>query len=80
MYIYPYIYSHFFTLGIFIFSRGGYNNAQPAKSYLDFSIWQWHFLGMASLRNLSFLLPVLLQYQNAKQLKIRPRQRPNFKF
>ena len=31
-----------------------------------FLIWQRQFLGMASLRNLSFLLPVLLLYQNLK--------------
>ena len=36
IYIYIYIYSHLFILDIFIFGRGFYNNAQPAKSYLGF--------------------------------------------
>ena len=42
LYIYIYIfisvliYSHFFIFGIFIFGRGGYNNAKPAKSYFLF--------------------------------------------
>ena len=30
---YIYTYNHSFIFGIFIFGRGGYNNAQPAKSY-----------------------------------------------
>ena len=56
MYIYvlEYKYSVFFILGIFILGRGGYYNAQPTKSYFGLLlIWQRHFLGMASMRNLS---------------------------
>ena len=29
----PMLYSHFVIFSILIFGRGGYNNAQPAKSY-----------------------------------------------
>ena len=59
MYSCDYIFLHMlytvnFLFGSIIFSRGGYNNAQPTKSYFGFFIWQRHFLGMASLGNLSF--------------------------
>ena len=41
-----------FIVGNFIFGGGGYNNAQPAKSYFVFLLsGSRHSLGMASLRN-----------------------------
>ena len=51
----------------------------PRNHILDFVIWQRHFLGMPSLRNLSLLLQALLEYPISK-LNIRPQQRPNFEF
>ena len=55
-----YALQYFCISGIIIFGRGGYDNAQPAKSYLGVVLlWQRHFQGIASLRHLSFLPPVL---------------------
>ena len=73
IYIYIHIYNQFLIFDNLILGRGDYNNAQPAKSYFGlFRFGSWHFLEMASLRNASFLLPLLLQYQSSK-FKTRPR-------
>ena len=47
-------YSKLFISGIFIFGKGGYNNAQSEKYYFGFLVWKRHFFGNGQSSNSFF--------------------------
>ena len=56
-------YSEFFIFGNFIFGRGDYNNAQPAKSSFGFfkfgagTFWEWPVWEIQALTTITCLIP-----------------------
>ena len=75
--IYIYIYTVNFLYFTFFYLAEAFIIMPSLRNHIlfvCFLIWLRHFLGIASLRNLSFLLPL-----NTK-IKNRPRQRPKFEF